>query len=144
VFLSHNLGSRSARKSNRGSKDADDSLDSKTSFIKKIGSLAWRPGPDKIRQKGKNAPLVMSLDRKRKKCFFNLNQKICWIRRAFEQLSSSLGWRVMDCYGIKTFGQKSGRYGSKRVKKPLENLRDLIGPPHAFKKSGRSTRIASV
>jgi len=56
VFFSHNFGSRYARKSNKGSKDSDDSLDSQTILIQKIGSLGWRPGPEEIRRKGKNAP----------------------------------------------------------------------------------------
>jgi len=30
-----------------------------------------------------------------KRFFFNVNYKTCWIRKGFEQLSSSSGWRFM-------------------------------------------------
>ena len=33
--------------------------------------------------------------RKRKISFFDIDYKTCWIRRGFEQLSSSIAWRVI-------------------------------------------------
>jgi len=44
----------------------------------------------------------------------NLQSKTCWIRRWFEQLSSSIGWRVV---ALQTFQkmQKSGERGTQRV-----------------------------
>jgi len=55
--------------------------------------------------------------------FFNLNKKTCWIRKRFEQLSTSIGWRVM---ALQKPGQKSGRRGTYRVKLPLIVLFKLL------------------
>jgi len=54
LFFSQNLDSRCARKSFKGPKVSDDSLDSKQTLSQKIGSLDWRPEPGKIRKKSKN------------------------------------------------------------------------------------------
>jgi len=43
-FLAHNFGSRYARKTLKGSKDADHSLVSKKNLSQKYGSLGWGPG----------------------------------------------------------------------------------------------------
>jgi len=64
-----------------------------------VGLLDWRPGPGKVGHKNaKTPPLMMCPPEnpkpKTKKFFINLNQMTCWIRRWFEQLSSSIGWRV--------------------------------------------------
>jgi len=53
-YLSHNFGSRYAKKSIKCSKDSDDNLDSKKTLSQKIGSLGWRPGQGKVHQKAKN------------------------------------------------------------------------------------------
>jgi len=45
-----------------------------------------------------------------KKKFYNLNQKTCWIRRWFEQLSSSIGWRVI---ALQTFAKIVAHAGLK-------------------------------
>jgi len=53
VFFSHNSGSRYARRTIKGFKDADDHLVSKKILNQKNGSLAWRTGPDNCHQNGK-------------------------------------------------------------------------------------------
>jgi len=58
-FLGHNSGSKFARKSIKGSKDANVSLVSKHGLILKNGSLVWRQGPGKFGQKGKIMPLLL-------------------------------------------------------------------------------------
>ena len=55
-FLSHNSGSRYARRSIEDSKDADDHLVSKYILSQKNGSFDWCPGPGKFGQKHKNMP----------------------------------------------------------------------------------------
>jgi len=52
----HVSGSRHARGSIKGSKDADDHLVSKTSLSQKQCSLDWHPGTSKFGQKWKNMP----------------------------------------------------------------------------------------
>jgi len=66
----------------------------------KNGPLGQRPGPNKDGQNNTKTPLLLmfpqkSSNPKRKTFFFDLNKKTCWIRRGFEQLSSSSGWRFM-------------------------------------------------
>ena len=56
-FLGHNSGSGHARRSIKGSKDANDRLVSKK-IEPKNGSLDWRPGPVKVGQKFKNTPTL--------------------------------------------------------------------------------------
>ena len=57
-FGGRSSGSRHARRSIKGSKDANDRLVSKISLSQKNGSLDWRPGPGKFGQKFKNMPLL--------------------------------------------------------------------------------------
>jgi len=52
----HNFGSRYARKSVKGSKDADHSIVSNQILNQKNGSLGWRPGPGKVSLKGEIIP----------------------------------------------------------------------------------------
>jgi len=72
--------------------------------------LGWHPGPDKIRQNGKNAPIVMSSTGftrpQKKKMFFQSHQKTCSVRTGFEQLSSSIGWRVWIVMKLKSLVKK--------------------------------------
>jgi len=97
-FLGHNLGSRHARRSSKGSIDAGDHLVFKKRLIQNFGPLDWRLGPVKVGQKKRNnstlrlpgEPLTQI-----KKFFFNGTKKSCCIRRGFEQLSSYSGWRVV-------------------------------------------------
>jgi len=56
--LSHNFGSRHARRSIKGSENADDSPVFTKSLNQKNDSLGWRPGPVKIGQKFKNTPAL--------------------------------------------------------------------------------------
>jgi len=49
---------------------------------------------------------------KMKKIFSTRNWKTCWIRRWFEKLSSSIGWRVT---ALQTLRQNFGDRGTKRV-----------------------------
>jgi len=55
-FLSHNSASRYARKSIKGSKDADFGLVQKKNLSQKYGSLGWRTGPDKFAKNSKTCP----------------------------------------------------------------------------------------
>ena len=61
--------------------------------------MGWGPGPAKRDQNFQN---MLSLWRHLQKnptenenFFFDVNWKTCWIRRGFEQLSSSSGWWFM-------------------------------------------------
>jgi len=59
--------------------------------------LGRRPGPGKDGQNNAKTPLLVTfppekLKRKTKNCFFHFYNKTCWIRRGFEQLSSSIDW----------------------------------------------------
>jgi len=47
-FLSHNFGSRHARRSSKGSIDAGDHLIFKKRLSQHFGPLDWRPGPVKL------------------------------------------------------------------------------------------------
>jgi len=53
-FLSHTSGSRHAKRSQKGFKDAEDHLFFETILSQTNGSLDWRPGTGKIGQKLKN------------------------------------------------------------------------------------------
>jgi len=57
-------------------------------------------GPGKDDQNNTKTPLLVTfppekLKPKTKMSFFNFDYKTCCIRKGFEQLSSSSGWRVM-------------------------------------------------
>jgi len=98
-FLGHNFGSRHARRSNKGSIDAEDHLVSKTSLSQNFGLLYWRSGPVKVGKESKTPPLCEPLPGEPltqiKKNFFNRTKKTCRIRRGFEQHFSYSGWRVI-------------------------------------------------
>jgi len=53
-FLWHSFGSRYGRKPIKCSKNSDDSLVLTKNLSKKIGSLDWHPGPQKVGQKNRN------------------------------------------------------------------------------------------
>jgi len=101
LFLWHNFGSRYAGKPIKGSKDSDNSLVSTKNLNETIGSLDWHPGPRKLGQKNENDTPTCdvlpqrNINPKQKIFFFNFNQQTCWIRRWFQHLSSSIGWRVV-------------------------------------------------
>jgi len=66
----------------------------------KKGSLGRCPGPGKDDQNNAKTHLHVTfppekLKPKTKNFFFDFDYKTCWIRRGFEQLSSSSGWRFM-------------------------------------------------
>jgi len=63
-LLGHNFGSRHARRSNKGSIDAEDHLGSKQGLSQNFGPLDWRPGPVKIGQKNKNTPTFRASPRR--------------------------------------------------------------------------------
>jgi len=54
--MSHNFRSRYARKSSKGSKDADFGLVSKKILSQNNGPMGWGSGPGKGGQKNKNTP----------------------------------------------------------------------------------------
>jgi len=92
----HNFGYRYARKSFKCSKDADFGLVSEKFLSHNNGPIGWGPGPGNI---AKNTPTCGVPPRKpppkTKKFFFHFEYKTCWIRRGFEQLSSSIAWWVV-------------------------------------------------
>jgi len=63
-FLGHNFGSRQARRSSKGSIDADDRLVSKTSLRQNFGPWDWRPGRVKVGQKNENTPTLRASPRR--------------------------------------------------------------------------------
>ena len=107
-FLSHNFGSRYARKPIKSSKDSEHVLVSKKSLKQKT-ARSWRPGPGNLSQKGaKTCPHYDVTHTKPHahnwKSFFNQNSKTCRIRRWFEQPSSSIGWWVMELKKVAKLG----------------------------------------
>jgi len=59
------------------------------------GPMSWIPGPGKCSQKHLHlwrSPPKNPTENE-KIFFFDFDCKTCWIRRGFEQLSSSIGWR---------------------------------------------------
>jgi len=91
-FFGYNFGYRYARKSFKGSKDADFGLVSAKILRHNNGPMAWGLGPGKGSQKH---PHLWRSHRKRKIFLFDFDYKTCWIRRGIEQLSSSIAWRVI-------------------------------------------------
>jgi len=63
-FLGHNFGSKHARKSSKGSMYVGDHLVFKNSLSQNFGSWDWRPGPVKVGQKIKNAPILRTSPRR--------------------------------------------------------------------------------
>ena len=63
-FLSHNFGSRHARRSSKVSIDAGDHLVSKKSLNQNFGPLDWRPGPVIVGQKTQNTPTLRASPRR--------------------------------------------------------------------------------
>ena len=84
----------------------------------KMSNLVGAQGQAKLAKKSrKHAPLwrhPQKTQTTNEKNALNLQSKTCWIRRWFEQLSSSIGWRVV---ALQTFQkmQKSGARGTQRV-----------------------------
>jgi len=52
---------------------------------------------------------------KRKNFFFDFGYKTCWIRRGFEQLSSSIAWRVIGLQSSARQVAHAGLKGLRRV-----------------------------
>jgi len=52
---------------------------------------------------------------KRKILYFDFDYKTCWIRRGFEQLSSSIAWQVI---GLQSSARKVAHAGLKGLKTP--------------------------
>jgi len=98
-FLAYNFGHRCASKSIKGSIDADCHLVFNKSFSQKNGSMGWGPGLAKDGLLFQNMPsLWHHLQKpplKQKIVFFDFDCNTCWIRRGFEQFSSSFAWRVI-------------------------------------------------
>jgi len=79
----------------------------------KNGPLGRRPGPGKDGQNNPKTPLLVTFPPRKfkpktKKFFFDFDYKTCWIRRGFEQLSSSIAWRVM---GLQSSARKVAHAG---------------------------------
>ena len=98
-FWGDNFGSRHARRSSKGSIDAEDYLVSTKSFSQNFDPLDWRPGPVKFVKKTKIFPFCEPVPGEPftqiKRLFFNRTKKTCCIRRGFELLPSYNGWRVV-------------------------------------------------
>jgi len=80
-------------------KDSYSSQDSNKTLSPKNVPMVWRPGPGKDGQNNAKTPLLVTFPQKsqtqNEKIFFYLQFKTCRIRRGFEQLSSSIAWRVI-------------------------------------------------
>jgi len=63
-FLGHNFGYRHARRSSKGSIDAEDRLVSKTSLSQNFVPWDWRPGRVKVGQKNENTPTLQASPRR--------------------------------------------------------------------------------
>jgi len=117
--MSHNFRSRYARKSVKGSIDADFDLVFNKTLSPTNDPFGRRPGPGKDGQNNPKTPLLVtfppeSSNPKRKNFFFDFDYKTCWIRRGFEQLSGSIAWRVIGL-------QISAKNDPARVLKGLHN-----------------------
>ena len=101
-FLSHNCGSRNARKPIKPSKDSEYSLVSPNKFELKNGTLGWSQGPDKLGQKGENLPQLWHHPQKTPQTQFlkNLNYKTSSIPRGFEQLFTAQSPGYLWCCKI--------------------------------------------
>jgi len=97
-FLGHDVCSRHARRSCKGSIDAGDYLVSKKVSGNILVNWIGVQGPSKL-VKNRKHPTLLARPRRtphpNQKLFFNRNKKTCCIRRGFEQLSSYSGWRVI-------------------------------------------------
>jgi len=86
-YLTHNFVYRYARKSIKGSTDADFDLIFKKILSQKNGSMGWGPGPAKGWQNFQNTfSLWRHLQKpppKTKNVFFDFDYKTCWIRGWF-------------------------------------------------------------
>jgi len=116
-FLSHNFGSRYASKSIKGSKDADHSVVSKKRWSQKMAQWFGAQGQVNWPKTRKMPPLwsypQKNLNSKQKMFVTNLNYKICWIHKRFEQLSSSIGWRVIT---LQSIAKKVAKHKKVRLK----------------------------
>ena len=96
VFFGHNFACRYLRKSFKGSKDADFGLVSETILCHNNGPMGWSPGPGKGSQKHLHLwRFPPKTTPQKRNFFFRFHYKTCWIPRRFEQLSSSIAWRVI-------------------------------------------------
>jgi len=115
-FLIHSFGSRYAKKPMKSSKGSDDSLDSKNNFSQKNGLLAWRSGQGKLSHKIVKTCLNYDVTYKEPQTpnekIFKENYRSWRVRRGFEQLSSAIGWKVMDLLKIANSRRKSGSSGT--------------------------------
>ena len=116
--MAHNFGHRCVSKSMKGSKDADFHLVFNKTMSQKNGPMGWGPGPTKCGQHFQNMPFLQrhlqkNPHRNRKTFFFDFDNKTCWIRRGFEQLSSSSGWRVI---GLQSSARKVAHAGLKGLR----------------------------
>ena len=72
-----------------------------------MGQWVGAQGQPKVAYFSKTCPLCDITSRKppteTENCFFYFGYKTCWIRRGFEQLSSSIAWRVI---GLQSFTRK--------------------------------------
>jgi len=83
----------------------------------KNGPLGRHAGPGKDGQNGAKTPLFVTfppekLKPKMKNFFFDFDYKTCWIHRGFEQLPSSIAWRVI---GLQSSARKVAHTGLKRL-----------------------------
>jgi len=117
-FMSHNFHSQYARKSIKGSIDADFDLVFNSTLSPKNGPLGRLRGPGKDGQNNAKTPLLVTFppwkaQTQNKHFLFDFDYKTCWIRRGFEQLSSSIAWRVI---GLQSSARKVAHLGLKGLK----------------------------
>jgi len=114
-FMSRNFRSRYTRTSIKGSIDAEFDLVFNYALSPNNGPMDWGPGPSKDDQNNAKSRLLVSyppekLKPKTKTFFFDFNFKTSCIRRGFEQLSSSIAWRVI---GLQSSARKLAHAGLK-------------------------------
>jgi len=110
----------SASKSIKGFMDADFHLVFNKTLSQKNGSVGWGPGPAKGGQHFQNMPSLwrhlQKTPHQNRKIFFRFRLQDLlnpWIRRGFEQLSSSIAWRVI---GLQISARKVAHAGLKGLK----------------------------
>jgi len=96
----------------------------------KNGPLQWRPRPGKDGQNNTKTSLLVtypqkSSNPKRKNFIFDFDYNTCWIRRGFEQLSSSIAWRVR---GLQSSARKVAHAGLKGLNGRDERTVKIFSP----------------
>ena len=86
-----------------------------------MGQWVGAQGRPNVACFSKTCPLCDVTSRKPKIVFFDFDYKTCWIRRGFEQLSSSIAWRVIGLQSLqekwRTLDLKGGTLWESSIQK---------------------------